>query len=279
MNPACGSTHLETASVSVAECWPLRPPCVKFQPTMATGADELYEERARSDVPVRELTYLVRTLGRHAPPAVLCVPLTPGDSTASGRPRTCGGVRAHPCHRAKPPRPEQARRSVPRQCTRWPPPHTTHSRTALRAALPRHHARLFPQSDHGDRYRRGLVQSRALHDLRVELNWSRDQFMLALEALADDVPTAAHETVFVPCLMTQCSDEQLEYWLPRALEVRPHGIRMHMQVAPGANRFRVGGVGVAVRHCRGVRSDGIGARIQHPGHRDDSDVPTGVRRV
>ena len=91
------------------------------------------------------------------------------------------------------------------------------------------------QGDHGARYRRGLAKSRAVNDLRVELGWTREQFTLALEAVADDVPTAVHETVFIPCLKTQCSDEQLAHWLPQALEYKIIGAYAQTELGHGSN--------------------------------------------
>jgi len=44
-----------------------------------------------------------------------------------------------------------------------------------------------------------------------------------------------HETVFIPCLMTQCDDEQLAHWLPLATEYRMIGAYAQTELGHGSN--------------------------------------------
>eukprot|EP00952_Eustigmatos_sp_NYUAD-ZCMA_P007457 31567-Eustigmatos_ZCMA.PRE.1 len=67
-----------------------------------------------------------------------------------------------------------------------------------------------------DLYLRALAKARRVHELIQEHKLVGEEAIVLRACVADDLPTALHDLMFLPSIQSLCDDEQQAYWLPLA---------------------------------------------------------------
>eukprot|EP01027_Heterolobosea_sp_BB2_P010705 GEZU01015685.1.p1 GENE.GEZU01015685.1~~GEZU01015685.1.p1 ORF type:complete len:358 (-),score=48.02 GEZU01015685.1:35-1072(-) len=86
-----------------------------------------------------------------------------------------------------------------------------------------------------DQFKRALSVVHRMHQIRAEHNLTAEEFSILVESMGEIVPTIIQEWVFIPCLKSLCSPEQLRQWLPLAERYAMLGCYAQTELSHGSN--------------------------------------------
>ncbi len=96
-----------------------------------------------------------------------------------------------------------------------------------------HEDQLF--QNHTERYKRALAKCSRLDQLCHEHSLSELDATMLRASASEDLPTLLHDLMFLPCLLSLCSEEQQAYWVPLARSKRVLGCYAQTEMGHGSN--------------------------------------------
>eukprot|EP00698_Gefionella_okellyi_P004148 TRINITY_DN13873_c0_g1_i1.p1 TRINITY_DN13873_c0_g1~~TRINITY_DN13873_c0_g1_i1.p1 ORF type:complete len:679 (+),score=159.60 TRINITY_DN13873_c0_g1_i1:50-2038(+) len=97
---------------------------------------------------------------------------------------------------------------------------------------------VFRKEDHLDRvgyFKRSLEKSKRFYQLKTEMNLNMDDIRFVKSAIDQELPTDLHDGMFVYTILGQGTDEQKEYWLPKAACMEIIGCYAQTELGHGSN--------------------------------------------
>ncbi|KAL1797522.1 hypothetical protein ACET3X_004128 [Alternaria dauci] len=86
-----------------------------------------------------------------------------------------------------------------------------------------------------DRFERALAREKKLRLLKMQHNWSYDEFYTATDLVGEPGPYALHDTMFMVTLEGQATPEQQEKWLTKARNYKIIGCYAQTELGHGSN--------------------------------------------
>lgn len=89
--------------------------------------------------------------------------------------------------------------------------------------------------NHTERYKRALAKCSRLDQLINTHGMSEEDGIVLRSVASEDLPTLLHDLMFLPCLLSLCSEEQQAYWVPLATSKKVLGCYAQTEMGHGSN--------------------------------------------
>lgn len=89
--------------------------------------------------------------------------------------------------------------------------------------------------NHTERYKRALAKCGRLDQLINTHGLSEEDGAVLRSLASEDLPTLLHDLMFLPCLLSLCSEEQQAYWVPLARSKKVLGCYAQTEMGHGSN--------------------------------------------
>jgi hypothetical protein len=89
--------------------------------------------------------------------------------------------------------------------------------------------------NHTERYKRALAKCGRLDQLINKYRLNEEDSIVLRSCTSEDLPTLLHDLMFLPCLLSLCSEEQQAYWVPAARSKKVLGCYAQTELGHGSN--------------------------------------------